>query len=98
MAIQNTFDFSKPKEDWIYITVNSVYELIRHQINNNITQNNIGEQLSTLGCDRDRRRVIRGQNPIRLWKVPPLNRGYWNLTPLEIWKEEKGEFKPLKID
>lgn len=98
MAIQNTFDFSKPKEDWIYITVNSVYELIRHQINNNVTQNNIGEQLSSLGCNRDRRRVIRGQNPIRLWKVPPLNRGYWNLTPLEIWKEEKGEFKPLKID
>lgn len=61
----------------------------------NYAKNNIGEQLRSLRCNKTQRRVIKGQNPIRLWRVPPINKGYCNLSTLEIWKMENGEFKPL---
>lgn len=48
-----------------------------------------------INANKTQRRVIKGQNPIRLWRVPPVNKGYCNLSTLEIWKMENGEFKPL---
>lgn len=97
MAIQNTFDFSKPKEEWVYISINSVYELVRHQFNGRVSEKTIGEQLRLLGCEDTRRRVVPGQNPKRIWQIPPLKFGYWNEKPLEMWELIGGKFIPLDL-
>lgn len=97
MAIQNTFDFSKPKEEWVYISINSVYELVHHQFNGRVSEKTIGEQLRLLGCKDTQRRVVPGQNPKRIWQIPPLKFGYWNEKPLEMWELIGGKFIPLDL-
>ncbi|MDY5435799.1 VapE domain-containing protein [Peptostreptococcus porci] len=95
MAIQNTFDFSKPKEEWVYISINSVYELIRHQFNNHVSAQTIGEQLRILGCEKSQRRTPISKNAKMVWSIPPLKFGYWNEKPLEIWREENNKLVPI---